>query len=79
MHVPDYDTTKLLTYAAIAGIFENLVAVNSKYSEQVVQKTELIPWLLKWINTKVYDSNRGYACELISIFLQESRGISSHT
>ncbi|CAM0140299.1 hypothetical protein VKS41_002344 [Umbelopsis sp. WA50703] len=57
----------------ILSVFENLVSVYPRYSEHIVEKTELLPWLLKRINTKVYDSNRGYACEIIAILLQDSR------
>ncbi|CAO3683939.1 unnamed protein product [Umbelopsis vinacea] len=57
----------------ILTIFENLVSISSVYSRQVVEKTDFLPWLLKRINTKVYDSIRGYACEIIAVFLQEIR------
>ncbi|KAG2181976.1 hypothetical protein INT43_006902 [Umbelopsis isabellina] len=57
----------------ILSVFENLVSVFPRHSEHIVAKTDLLPWLLKRINTKVYDSNRGYACEIIAILLQDSR------
>ncbi|CAO3675622.1 unnamed protein product [Umbelopsis ramanniana] len=55
------------------SIFENLVSIDTKYADIVVEKTDLLPWLLKRINTKAFDSNRGYAVEILSILLQESR------
>ncbi|KAG2188206.1 hypothetical protein INT44_000958 [Umbelopsis vinacea] len=55
------------------SIFENLVSIDLKYAEIVVEKTDILPWLLKRINTKAFDSNRGYAVEILSILLQESR------
>lgn len=56
------------------GIIENLLGLDPDYAERIGLKTELIPWLLKRIQTKGYDSNRGYASEILSILLQDNRG-----
>lgn len=57
-----------------AGILENLLGLDPQLAERIALKTEFLPWLLKRIQTKGYDSNRGYASEILSILLQDSRG-----
>ncbi|KAI9313712.1 Catenin-beta-like protein [Dichotomocladium elegans] len=59
----------------ILGIFENIVGLDTKFSERIALKTEFLPWLLKRIQSKSYDSNRGYASEILSILLQDNRDI----
>lgn len=56
------------------GILENLLGLDPQLAERIALKTEFLPWLLKRIQTKGYDSNRGYASEILSILLQDSRG-----
>ncbi|KAF7301706.1 DUF1716 domain-containing protein [Mycena indigotica] len=57
----------------IMGIFENILGFNPDLAAQLVSKTSLLPWLLKRIEAKTYDENRGYAAELLSIILQNNR------
>lgn len=52
------------------GIFENMIGFNPSLSSNLVSKTKVLPWLLERIQSKTHDENRGYAAELISIFLQ---------
>ncbi|KAI9304077.1 hypothetical protein BJ944DRAFT_164270, partial [Cunninghamella echinulata] len=55
----------------ILGIFENLLSLEPTLAKNIALKTNLASWLLKRIQQKEFDSNRGYAAELISILLQE--------
>ena len=55
------------------GIFENLVGLNPSLGATLATKTDIIPWLLKRVQAKKHDENRGYAAELLSILLQNSR------
>ncbi|KAI7879344.1 DUF1716-domain-containing protein [Lichtheimia hyalospora FSU 10163] len=59
----------------ILGILENLLGLDPQLAERIALKTEFLPWLLKRVQTKGYDSNRGYASEILSILLQDSRDI----
>lgn len=56
------------------GILENLLGLDPQLAERIALKTGFLPWLLKRVQTKGYDSNRGYASEILSILLQDSRG-----
>jgi beta-catenin-like protein 1 len=42
-------------------------------AEQVVSETSLLPWLLKRIAVRGYDSNKQYASEILAILMQDSR------
>ncbi|KAF9567315.1 DUF1716-domain-containing protein [Agrocybe pediades] len=55
----------------ILGIFENFIALNPGLSSSLVSKTTVMDWLLNRIQQKSHDENRGYAAELLSIFLQD--------
>ena len=60
----------------ILGIFENILSFIPPLAVQVVNTTELLPWLLKRIaKEKTYDSNKQYASEILSILLQEEREV----
>ncbi|CDS13681.1 hypothetical protein LRAMOSA05855 [Lichtheimia ramosa] len=59
----------------ILGILENLLGLDPQLAERIALKTGFLPWLLKRVQTKGYDSNRGYASEILSILLQDSREI----
>lgn len=59
----------------IIGIFENLLGFMPPLAVQIVKQTDLLPWLLKRIAVKAYDSNKQYASELISILTQEEREV----
>ncbi|KAK0206610.1 Catenin-beta-like protein [Desarmillaria ectypa] len=56
----------------ILGIFENILGFDPALSTQLVSKTNLLPWLLDRIQAKIFDENRGYAAEILSILLQDS-------
>ena len=58
----------------LLGIMENLLGLEPQLAEKIGLKTDILPWLLKRVQGKEYDSNRGYAAEIISILLQENRG-----
>ncbi|KAJ3102727.1 hypothetical protein HDU97_000340 [Phlyctochytrium planicorne] len=55
------------------GVFENLVSADPQLAEVIIEKTTLLPWLLKRIAVRQFDSNRQYSSEIISILLQNSR------
>lgn len=60
----------------ILGIFENILSFIPPLAVQVVNNTELLPWLLKRItNERAYDSNKQYASEILSILMQEEREV----
>ncbi|KAI8331898.1 Catenin-beta-like protein [Chlamydoabsidia padenii] len=57
----------------ILGIVENLLSLEPTLAKRMSVDTQLAPWLLKRIQSKEFDSNRGYASEIISILLQENK------
>jgi beta-catenin-like protein 1 len=60
----------------ILGIFENLLSFIPPLAVQVINNTDLLPWLLKRIGRdRDYDSNKQYATEILSILLQEEREV----
>ncbi|WRT63378.1 uncharacterized protein IL334_000283 [Kwoniella shivajii] len=59
----------------ILGVFENLLSFMPPLSEQIVSETNLLPWLLKRIQKKEYESNKQYASEILAILLQDNRDI----
>ncbi|WVR03234.1 hypothetical protein IAU60_000225 [Kwoniella sp. DSM 27419] len=59
----------------ILGVFENLLSFMPPLAEQITSGTALLPWLLKRITKKEYDSNKQYASEILAILLQENRDI----
>jgi len=42
-------------------------------ADQIVSDTTLLPWLLKRVGQKEYESNKQYASEILAILLQQSR------
>ncbi|KAF8165305.1 Catenin-beta-like protein [Crassisporium funariophilum] len=48
----------------------NIIGFNPMLSTKLVSNTSILAWLLKRIQSKTHDDNRGYAAELLSIFLQ---------
>ncbi|KAF5388033.1 hypothetical protein D9615_000453 [Tricholomella constricta] len=56
----------------ILGIFENILGFNPQLSTKLVEKTTILGWILKRIQSKTHDENRGYAAELLSILLQDN-------
>ena len=57
----------------ILGVFENLLSFMSPLADQIVAETTLMPWLLKRVAAKEYDSNKQYASQVLAILLQQSR------
>ncbi len=55
-----------------AGIFENILGFNPSLATDLVSKTKILTWLLKRIESKQHDENRGYAAEILSILLQDN-------
>ncbi|KAI8812262.1 Catenin-beta-like protein [Cladochytrium replicatum] len=56
------------------GIIENIISVHTSFAEAVVTNTSLLAYLLRRLSTpRVFDSNRQYSSELLSILLQNSR------
>lgn len=58
----------------ILGIFENVISLDPKYADDIALKTDIVPWLLKRLQTKGFDSNIAYTSEILSILLQDNRG-----
>lgn len=46
---------------------------NPQLSTHLVAKTNIVQWLLKRVQAKKQDENRGYAAELLVILLQDNR------
>ncbi|CAO3597117.1 unnamed protein product [Absidia cylindrospora] len=59
----------------ILGIMENLLSLDPSLAKLMTLHTRLVPWLLKRIQSKEFDSNRGYASEIISILLQQDHDV----
>ncbi|KAG5649019.1 hypothetical protein DXG03_000368 [Asterophora parasitica] len=57
----------------ILGIFENILGFNPELSTKLVEKTTILGWILKRIQSKTHDENRGYAAEVLSILLQDNQ------
>lgn len=58
----------------ILGIFENILSLDPKYAEDIALKTDVLPWLLKRLQSKGFDANIAYTSEILSILLQDNRG-----
>lgn len=54
-------------------IIENIVSIEPGLMEAVVTDTSLIPYLLRRLRIKPFDSVREYVSELLSILVQTSR------
>ncbi len=67
--LPSGPTTGYLTYKKIPGIFESMIGINPQLSTHLVSKTTILPWLLKRMEVKPHDGNRGYAAEIIPILV----------
>lgn len=50
-----------------------MLGFNSELSTQLVKNTKIMTWLLGRIESPKHDENRGYAAEILSILLQNSR------
>ncbi|KAG0322727.1 hypothetical protein BGZ99_003165 [Dissophora globulifera] len=54
------------------AIFENLTSMDVTMAETIVSKSKLLPWMLKRLKIKTFDSNKQYCSELLAILLQSS-------
>ncbi|KZS97700.1 DUF1716-domain-containing protein [Sistotremastrum niveocremeum HHB9708] len=59
----------------VLGIFENLLAFRPTLSDDLVARTDVLPWLLNRVAIPEPKENRGYSAELLSILLQNNRVI----
>ena len=57
----------------VLGVFENLLSFIPPLADQIVSETTLLPWLLKRVDKKEFDSNKQYASQILAIILQQSR------
>lgn len=58
------------------AIFENLTSIEVALAETIVSKSGLLPWMMKRLKVKAFDSNKQYCSELLAILLQSSSGTS---
>ena len=72
---PSQPRANELTHSILSttGVFENILGFNPSIAERIVSQTTILKWLLKRIDSKSHDDNRGYAAEILSILLQNSR------
>ncbi|KAF9320575.1 hypothetical protein BG006_002754 [Podila minutissima] len=54
------------------AIFENLTSIDIQLAETIVLKSQLMPWMLKRLKVKAFDSNKQYCSELLAILMQSS-------
>lgn len=54
------------------AIIENILEVQPTYADDLCERTGILKFLLSRLNTKVFDDNKLYASELLSIILQSS-------
>ncbi|KAG0059272.1 hypothetical protein BGZ89_000534 [Linnemannia elongata] len=54
------------------AIFENLTSIEVALAETIVSKSGLLPWMMKRLKAKAFDSNKQYCSELLAILLQSS-------
>ncbi|KAF9195456.1 hypothetical protein BGZ51_000031 [Haplosporangium sp. Z 767] len=54
------------------AIFENLTSIEVAMAERIVLKSKLLPWIMKRLKVKAFDSNKQYCSELLAILLQSS-------
>ncbi|KAF8988228.1 hypothetical protein BGZ52_012707 [Haplosporangium bisporale] len=54
------------------AVFENLTSIDIQLAETIVLKSQLMPWMLKRLKVKVFDSNKQYCSELLAILMQSS-------
>ncbi|KAI8094197.1 Catenin-beta-like protein [Thamnidium elegans] len=59
----------------ILGVLENVISLEPKYAQDIALKTDILPWLLKRLQTKGFDANIAYTSEILSILLQGDRDI----
>ncbi|KAK3840403.1 MAG: Catenin-beta-like protein [Linnemannia elongata] len=54
------------------AVFENLTSIEVALAETIVSKSGLLPWMMKRLKVKAFDSNKQYCSELLAILLQSS-------
>jgi len=54
------------------SIFENFISIEPKLAEVLVEKTEILKWIIDRISQKEFDSNKQYCSEILAILLQNS-------
>ncbi|KAG0022820.1 hypothetical protein BGZ81_008371 [Podila clonocystis] len=54
------------------AIFENLTSIDIQLAETIVLKSQLLPWMLKRLKVKAFDSNKQYCSELLAILMQSN-------
>lgn len=59
------------------AILENLTGIDVALAETIVQKSTFLPWIMKRLKVKTFDSNKQYCSEILSILLQSSSGTGS--
>lgn len=59
------------------AIFENLTSIDIQLAETIALKSQLMPWMLKRLKVKAFDSNKQYCSELLAILMQSSSGEST--
>ena len=62
----------------ILSIFENVLSLDPELARRITIDTKLPQWILKRIQAKQFDSNRGYASEILAILLQNDHGKRLH-
>ncbi|CAG8478240.1 13480_t:CDS:10, partial [Acaulospora colombiana] len=55
------------------GVIENFTSFDPSLSERIIRDTNVLEWMLGRIKVKMFDSNRQYCSEILSILLQNSR------
>lgn len=67
------DAEAAAVYAALS-IFENIIELKPEVSEQAVQKTKLLRWIMDKVKQRAapVDSNKQYTSELLAILMQHS-------
>ena len=48
------------------------MSVKISYAKTIVERTQLMEWLLKRMLTKEDDANKYYSCEILSVLLQSA-------
>ncbi|ORX46686.1 DUF1716-domain-containing protein [Piromyces finnis] len=54
------------------SIFENFISIEPKLAETLVEKTNILEWIINRISKKEFDSNKQYCSEILAILLQNS-------
>ncbi|KAF9582965.1 hypothetical protein BGW38_010513 [Lunasporangiospora selenospora] len=52
------------------AVYENLTSIDMQLAKTIVEKSELLPWLMKRLKVKAFDSNKQYCSEILAILMQ---------